>query len=129
MVPWAVNGPPAHTLWAWYGAWVGEGHALNFSAPLGGSVRTNNWAELMAAIEVLGLVSKTTEIQLCVDPQLVADGATLWLEGCRETEAGKQKRDSQSKAWAYTTHHKSRTAEQEQVKGPSHVDPEGNEKG
>ena len=44
--------------YAGYGAWFGEGHALNFSAPLQGHQQTNNRAEMMAAIEVLGLVPR-----------------------------------------------------------------------
>ena len=53
--------------YAGYGAWSGEGHALNFSAPLQGSLQTTNRAELTAAIEVLKLAPRTTELQLCVD--------------------------------------------------------------
>ena len=71
------------TQYAGYGAWFGEGHALNFSAPLQGSLQTNNRAELTAAIEALKQAPRTTELQLCVDSQLVTDGATLWLEGWR----------------------------------------------
>ena len=67
--------------YAGYGAWFGAGHALNFSAPLKGNLQTNNRAELTAAIEVLKIAPQTTELQLCVDSQLVTDGATLWLEG------------------------------------------------
>ena len=66
---------------AGYGSWFGEGHALNFAAPLEGRVQTNNWAELTVAIEVLMLIPKTTDTQLCVDSELVTDGATLCLEG------------------------------------------------
>ena len=48
-----------------------------------GSIQTNDRAELTAAIDVLKLAPRTTERQLCVDSQLVTDGATLWLEGWR----------------------------------------------
>ena len=57
--------------YAGYGAWFGEGHTLHCYAPLGGSIHTNNRAELTAAIEVLRLVPTTAEIQLCADWQLV----------------------------------------------------------
>ena len=43
--------------YAGYGAWFGEGHALNFSAPLQGSLQTDNRGELTAAIEVLKLAA------------------------------------------------------------------------
>ena len=66
-----------------YGAWFGEGHTLNFNAFLEGSVQTNTRAEPTMAIEVHRLMPKTIETQLCVDSQMVLDGAMLWLEGWR----------------------------------------------
>ena len=74
--------------YAGYGAWFGEGHALNFSAPLQGQPQTNNRAEMMAAIEVLGLVPRSTELQLCVDSQLVTDVASRMEEKGVEDKEG-----------------------------------------
>ena len=73
--------------YAGYGAWFGDGHTLDFGAPLEGSVQTNSQAELTADIEALRLVLKTADTRLCVHSQLMTEGATLWLEG----EGGKQK--------------------------------------
>ena len=113
--------------YAGYSAWFGEGHTLNVSDPLEGSVQTNNRAELTAAIEVLRSVPKTMETQLSVDSQLM----TLWLEG-RGRRGWKTKQGQPIKnvdLWQqlYDTL-QSRRAEQEWVKVPSHVDLEGSDR-
>ena len=82
-----------------YGAWFREGHTLNFSAPLEGSIHTNNRVELMAAIEVFRLVAKTTDTQLCVDSQLVTGPRYGWKDGTGKD--GKRNKGDRSKTWAY----------------------------
>ena len=109
---------------AGYGAWFGEGHARNFSAPLQGNLQTNNRADLTAAIEVLKIAPQTTELQLCVDSQLVTDGATLWLEGWRrrgwKTKKGRKIKNIDLWQELYEVLQQSRAA-QELVKVPSLV--------
>ena len=116
--------------YAGYGAWFREGHALNFSTPLQGSLQTNRRAELAATIEVLKLAPQTTELQLCVDSQLVTDGATLWLEGWKR-RGWKTKKGQAIKnidLWQQMDEElRHRQAAQEWVKVPSHVDLDGNE--
>ena len=84
----------------------------------------------MAAIEGLGLVPRTTELQLCVDSQLVTDGATLWLAGWKrrgwKTKKGQAIRNVD--LWQRMDEEiQRRQARQEWVKVPSHVELEGNE--
>ena len=80
---------------------------------------------MMAAIEVLRLAPRTTELQLCVASQLVTDGATLWLGGWR-TKKGQTIKNVD--LWQQMDEElQKRQAAQEWVKVPSHVDLEGNE--
>ena len=67
--------------YAGYGVWFGEGHALNYTAPLKEEVQTNDRAEMTAAIHALDVTPRTLALQICVDSQLVTDGVTKWLEG------------------------------------------------
>ena len=85
---------------------------------------------MMAAIEVLGLVPRSTELQLCVDSQLVTDGATLWLAGWKRRGWKTKKGHTISNVdlWQRMDEEiQRRQARQEWVKVPSHVELEGNE--
>ena len=66
--------------YAGYGVWFGDQHALNHCGALPGLVQTKNRAELQACIHAR-VTPWHVPLQLCANPQLVTDGATLWLPG------------------------------------------------
>ena len=99
-------------------------------APLRGRLHTNKPAS-SASIEVLRLVPETTHLQLCVDFQLVTDGATLWLTGSKiRGWKRKQGQPIQNTDLWQELHDllQCRRAEAKWVKAPSHVDLEETEK-
>ena len=98
---------------------------MHFIAPLRGGLQTNKRAEFSAPMEVLRTVPGDTYLQLCVDSQLVTDGATSWPGGWR-TRGWKTKQGHPIQSWdlwqdLYAML-QGRTAEAEWVKVPSHVD-------